>query len=589
MAVERLGRTAALVVPILLLVAVEGSSRMVPELAAQQPRPTVLVDFRAVDADGHPVMDLKPADLTLRAGGRERRVSSLELIRRGNSGTEPVLAPPFATNSAPQLAQGDIAVLIDEASIAPGRERPLRDALAEFLTRTSPRDRVRLISLRRGGPALPFEAGLRDVKGALARFRGHSTASESANDLVCRSKDALDMLRSLLGNYSGNPIPTFVIVSGGFGSPPTGGVTSFGNYGRCPLLENKDFEDVGVAARAINATVYMVHLTDATASQLPRESLERGVETLAGALGADVIRADAPSAASMARIAMETSAYYLAAFEPDADDRAEAPLRIELRSRRPNVTVRARAEVVAPRASLGAAAAVPTPDAMIRVATSYRDLPLRAAAFASRADADGKVRLVVLFEPDDPATKVTAAAIGLYDSKGRLHRWTAEPSDLAGRPVVAGIIVPPGTYRMRVAAATGAAAGTVDTDVRAELSDAGASTMSGLLLGVSGPNGFAPRMQFSASDTGAFGYLEIYQTQKNAALTVTLELAATPDGPALIGSDVPLTPGPSEDVRIAFSGFAIGGLPPGDIVMRAIVSIDGKPVAREVRTLRKVK
>jgi hypothetical protein len=351
-----------------------------------------------------------------------------------------------------------------------------------------------------------------------------------------------------------------------------------------------DFEELGAAARAINAAVYVVHLTDATASRLPRTELERGVETLAGALGADVIRSVAPSPASMARIATQTSSYYLAAFELDSNDRADAPLRVELRSRRTDVTIRARQEIPGRRAATSASSAnVPTPDAMIRVATSYRDLPLRTAAFASRSDADGKVRLVVLFEPEDPASKVTAASIGLYDAKGRLTRWTAEPLDLTARPAVAGIIVSPGDYRMRVAASTGAAAGTVDTEVSAALPDAGSMTTSALLLGLSGPNGLLPRLQFSSADKGAFGYLEIYKVPKGGAPQVRFELAATVDGPALASEDVPLTPGPRDDVRIAFSGFAIDGMPPGDLVLRAIVTMDGKSVGRTHRTLRKVK
>ena len=366
-------------------------------IAAQERRATVLVDFRAMAADGRPVEDLKAADLVLRVGGRERRITSLDLIRRGESGppATPAVAPPFATNSVPQSVQGDIVVLIDEASIAPGREQPLREALTNFLSRVSPRDRVRLISLRPGGPALPFEEGLRDLKGALTRFLGHSTATETTDDLICRSRTGLNMLGSLFGTYAGNPVPTFVIVSGGFGSPPIGGVTWYGNFGKCPLLDNKEFENVGAAARAINAAVYVIHLKDVTASQLPRVALERGVETLAGALGATVIH----TPASASRIATQTSTYYLAAFEPDAEDRADEPLRVDLRSRRSEVTVRARAEIVKPRGSTSAAPAAPTPDAMIRVPTSYRDLPLRAAGFASRADADGKVRLVVLLNP----------------------------------------------------------------------------------------------------------------------------------------------------------------------------------------------
>ena len=584
-------RTVATVVPLLLLFGVEGSSPAIAKFDAQHPRSTVLVDFRALDANGNPVLDLKAADLVLRVAGRERQVSSLELIKRGERAAGPVVAPPFASNSSVLTAQGDVVVWIDEASIAPGREEPFREALTHFLTRVPPDDRVRLMSLRAVGPVLPFEAGLRDVKAALARFAGHSTPTETNNDLICRSQTALERIRLLFENYSGNPMPTFVIVSGGFGSPPSGGVTSFGNYGKCPLLETIDFQNTGAAARAINASVYVVHLTDSNSSQLPREVLERGVETLAGALGAQVIRAAAPAPASMARIATETSAYYLAAYEADAEDRADVPLRVELRSRRTDVTVRARPEIIGRRPAPAAPAAgtIPTPDAMIRTATAYRDLPLRAASFASRADADGKVRLVVLLEPEDPATKVTAASIGLYDAKGRLTRWTAETADLSARPIVAGIIVAPGTYRMRVAATSRTAAGTVDTEARAELSDAGALTLSALLLGVSAQSGFAPRLQFSPSDAGAFGYIELYQVPKNGAVTASLELAASADGPALADQPVPLTEGPRDDVRIAFSGFAIDNMPPGDLVMRVIVSLDGKPVGRAVRTLRKVK
>lgn len=547
-----------------------------------------LVDFRALNADGQPVLDLKPQDLILRVDGRERPVSSLDLIRRGNVETTPLLAPPFATNAVEQSGPRNVIVLIDEASIAPGREHLFRDSLESFLTQLSPRDRVRLMSLRPIGPALPFEEGLRDIPATLARFVGHSTPSETANDLICRSGPSLRRIGAELTNYSGSPVPTVVIVSAGFGSPPAGGVSSFGNYGKCPVLENLDFENVGAAARAINAAVYVILPTDATASLLPRVTLERGVETLAGALGAEMIRGRPPTAATMARIAIDTSSYYLATFETLPGDRADVPHRIELRSRRPNITVRARPEIAGPPRKPAGGPTVPKPDAMIRVATTYRDLPLRAAGFASRAD-DGKVRLVVLFEPEDPAVKVTAASIGLYDATGKLTRWTAESSELASRPLLAGIIVPPGTYRMRVAASSGTTAGAVDTEVRAELSEAAAMTTSALLVGVEGPNGFVPRMQFSPADTGAFGYLEIYGVRKNAALTVSFALASTPEGPALAGDDVQLTPGPRDDTRIAFSGFAIDGMPPGDLVMRAVVSVDGKPVSRTYRTIRKTK
>jgi hypothetical protein len=38
---------------------------------------------------------------------------------------------------------------------------------------------------------------------------------------------------------------------------------------------------------------------------------------------------------------------------------------------------------------------------------------------------------------------------------------------------------------------------------------------------------------------------------------------------------------------VSDGGFNIGSLPAGDYLMRAVVSLDGKPVGKVVRTLRK--
>jgi hypothetical protein len=40
-------------------------------------------------------------------------------------------------------------------------------------------------------------------------------------------------------------------------------------------------------------------------------------------------------------------------------------------------------------------------------------------------------------------------------------------------------------------------------------------------------------------------------------------------------------------MRVAFGGFSVAALPPGEYLMRAVVSLDGKPVGKVVRTLRK--
>jgi hypothetical protein len=40
---------------------------------------------------------------------------------------------------------------------------------------------------------------------------------------------------------------------------------------------------------------------------------------------------------------------------------------------------------------------------------------------------------------------------------------------------------------------------------------------------------------------------------------------------------------------MAIGGFGIDNLPPGDYLMRATVSLNGKPVGRVTRTMRKAK
>ena len=70
---------------------------------------------------------------------------------------------------------------------------------------------------------------------------------------------------------------------------------------------------------------------------------------------------------------------------------------------------------------------------------------------------------------------------------------------------------------------------------------------------------------------------------------MTLELAESLDGPPGGGGSVPLVDGPADDVKIARAGFGIGALPPGDIAVRAVVTLDGKPIGSVHRTLRQVR
>jgi len=553
-------------------------------LAPMQP----VIDFTAVGTDGEPVLDLTSQEITLKVGGRKRDIRFFQLLRAEGAAVPaaPPVPPPFATNIVAETMGRDVLVIIDEESIAAGRQRVAQDAMQDLVTGLGRADRVALISLRQGGPHLNLSDSRADLGDALRQFSG--VASSARNDERCRTLKALQTLESLFGGYSGRYRPTIALVSGGIASPSEGGrgFATMGS-GQCTLSLDR-FHDAGAAGRALQGDVYVVYAPELTASAVAEQSASAGLETLAGVMGAQFVQAVRTTDA-LTRIARDTSAHYIVAYEPAPNERPGVRQPVELTVSRENVKLRFRTEIIPPGAAAASSRKPARPDEMLRVADRYRELPLQAATFPSRTE-DGKIRLVVVFESPDREAKLSGAAIGLYDAKGRLTRWSAEKTDLGRSPVTAGIIVAAGSYRMRVAAVdVSGRGGTVDTDVSADLVDAAPVKLSGMAVGVSDPSGgFAPRLQFS-SEPGAFGYLEIYNVPKGATVKVVQEVAPTPDGEALVSAEMPLTPGATDDARVAYGGFAIDKLPPGDVVMRAVVSIDGKVVGRAVRTLRKTR
>jgi hypothetical protein len=575
-----------------LLLAIVLSSAAVASGSAshqlEQTSSSAVIDFIAIGKDGDPVLDLTEKEITLKVGGRQRSISSLRLLRVEGAAIEapPPVAPPFATNVAAEATGRDVLVIVDEESIVAGKQSVAQDAIRDFVTGLGRADRVALIGLRQTGPHINLSDTRADLADALRQFAAF--ASSNRNDEECRTLKALQMLESLFIGYSGRYRPTIVILSGGIASPPGGGrgFVTMGS-GQCTLSLDR-FHAAGTAGRAVQGDVYVVYAPELTAAAVADQSASAGLETLAGIMGAQFVQAPHTTEA-MRRIARETSAHYIVAYEALPSDRPGSRQPVEMTVTRENVKLRFRTEVVGTAAVAPASRKAVKADDMLRVAANYRELPLQAAAFPSRTE-DGKIRLVVVVETPDRDAKLSGAAIGLYDEKGRLTRWSAEKADLGRSPLTAGIIVAAGPYRMRVAAVDAAGrAGTVDTTVAADLIDAAPVKLSGMALGVSDASGiFSPRLQFS-DEPGAFAYLEIYNVPKGATVKVVQEVAPTADGEAFVSAEMPLNPGAAEDTRTAYGGFAIDKLPAGDVVMRALVSVDGKQVGRALRTLRKTR
>ena len=147
------------------------------------------------------------------------------------------------------------------------------------------------------------------------------------------------------------------------------------------------------------------------------------------------------------------------------------------------------------------------------------------------------------------------------------------------------MLVPPGVYRLRFAATDSQGrTGTADIEIEAELRPAGTLQVSSLVLGLSS-GGFVPRLQFGREPV-AIAYLEIYGGKAGQQVSAMFELARTLNGPAILTA--PGTLAAAGDHHSASAAIPIGGLSPGDYVVRATIGATGEAATRVERTLRKV-
>ena len=567
--------------------------------AGQQPaKPSaaVKVDFRALTEEGQQVADLKAADITLKVNGKPRQIQSLGVFHTAAASPPSpggsALPPPYATNAVGRNGRV-IHVLVDDDSITPGREGQVREAVRLLAAEMAPGDMLGVLTTQgqvNFRPSTDVARAQRAVDGIV----GRGGASESASDAQCRTTKVLAALGSMLALTGGAPT-TLVVFSAGLTPPaqkiidmtrrsvPTDATAAAASNDVCPVRP-EDYENIGILAASARADLYLFHLTEGMANRSSAQAA--GFESLAGVTGAEFVRLTASPQAAVSRLLRETASYYTATFDPDPSEKNGGTFRVDLRTTRDKVKLRTRPSVEI-RKDIAKGAA--SPKDMLRTQTTYADLPLRAAGHTSRLPGSEEVTVLALFEALDPSAALKEASVGLFDEKNTLKRqWTAKPEELTKRPVMAALTAPPGTYRVRVAAVDSAGrAGTTDYELKVEVPRADPLKLSTLVLGTQKQGGgFLPRLEF-ANDPIAIGMLEIYGVPKGGAVTVELDVVQTADGPQLATAQTTVAPGDTDDMRRAFGGFSIASLAPGDYLMRAVVSLDGKPVGKVVRTLRK--
>ena len=380
-----------------------------PRGLAQSVPGTATISFRALNPEGQLITDLKAADVSLKIDNTPREIKSLDFVPLGKvDGTVATLAatplpPPFASNVAGTSgpARRGLVLLVDEESIAPGKEQTIRDAVGHVLAGVGPGDRLAVISLRQGGPRIDLTEDREQIKKALAGLGGYASARESANDLRCRTLRLVQNLQAVFAAQTTGAAATVALFSTSLAAFQPGQTARIGQASGSDLCElrTEHFSQLASAVHVSRSNFYVIEVMDGSGAPVMQEAAG-GLENLAGVTGGEIIRLSTNMEAQMGRLLRETSGYYIVSFD-DPDRGGAQNRRVDLSVTRGNVAVKAPKEFGGARAAGGKKATSVTPRDMIRSPNAFADLPLRAAAFASRNTGDNKIKILAMFEPID--------------------------------------------------------------------------------------------------------------------------------------------------------------------------------------------
>ena len=161
----------------------------------------VRLDVRVTDADGRPVTDLRPDELTLEEDGAPHPILLFQHVEAPQGtyaeAAQRTIAAEVSTNQG--SPRGHVYVLVfDETHITPGREARARLAAERFLrTSVRPGDRVALYALPGPGPQIEFTADVRRVIRELTAVRGTAEQTGGALDALApmRTYEAYEIVR----------------------------------------------------------------------------------------------------------------------------------------------------------------------------------------------------------------------------------------------------------------------------------------------------------------------------------------------------------------------------------------------------------
>ena len=283
----------------MLIALILGPLLLLQSAVSSAPAETTL-DFIATVQGGQAVTDLSAADITLKVGGKQRPVRSLDLVTPAESGRT-------------------ILVLADEATLY-SMEPVAKEAIAKLVASLKPKDKIGYLSARSARLSPPSTEHEPVTRAADAMVTGPGVLHTCLSDML---RIIEDMARSLPRGRSS----TLVVLSRGSQYDPTFGT---GEAAGCTPRS----EAMRSVAETISAAQINVHLM--TVSETTRSW---GLDTLASNTGSLTGLVSWADSGTLARAVAAPASYYRVTFATD-DKAPSRPQRVDLRVRRSKVDVR---------------------------------------------------------------------------------------------------------------------------------------------------------------------------------------------------------------------------------------------------------
>ena len=597
----------------------------------------VAVDVSVVDGTGRPAKGLEARDFQITVDGRARRIASLQFVSQATAPGAPLpVEPPLPAFSSNSGVTGGrlVLIVVDQDSLGVGSGKLVMDAVGQFLSRLGPGDRAALAVLP-GGFVVNFTRHMATVRDAVGRVMGTNTpigkgrrlglteafgierndtliltevaerecfgqigtdgsalTSECMDRIrieargIVRSAQvdasvSLTGLRSLVGRLNGmEGQKTLVLISGG-------------------LVIDRDMASLGWVAgdtSSSRTTIHALRLIPPTidvhdtrenyTATFDHDLAASGLEMLVGKGGGLTFNVVGSGAYFFDRLSLEMSAYYLIGFDPEPGDRDGKAHKISVKVNRPGLTVRARPEFVVPASS----ATPPSDDdiikALLRQPLLAADIPMSVTTRSFKDPDSEKIKLIVAAAAGRPQEMSPPRTLGFQvaNERGDVEALTIETSLNASGRYMGAALVAPGTYMLKLAVIDDQGRrGSVEHRLSARLQAGGPFRFGSLML-MDGRVGGAlsPKIEPRVSGSLAVGYTEVYATDpaRFEGAAIAFEVAAEPNGRALAQAAGLLSETAAPGRRLAVGEVPLAGLEPGEYVLRAVVSIGGRPVAR---------